>query len=179
MITPLDIIEFWYSERMSKTWFSATPAVDQEIRDKYATLWERAASGKLDEWQNSPEGCLALIIVLDQFPLNMYRGQEKSFATERRAVEVAWHAVKNNVDQRLKPEWLSFLYMPFMHSEFISEQNMAVNLFREAKLYANLEFAENHREIIRKFGRFPHRNKILNRDSTKEEIEYLNSSKAF
>ncbi len=178
-VTPKEIIDFWYSDSVKNQWFASTPELDMEIQEKYEEIWEKASSGELDEWSNHPDGCLALIIILDQFPLNMFRGQAKSFKTERKAIEVAWNARKNDFDQKIEKEKLAFLYMPFMHSEDLADQDMSVSLYRESKLDANISFAEHHREIIRKFGRFPHRNKILERESTEEEISYLASGNGY
>jgi len=164
---------------MKKYWFNSSPALDREIRDRYEKIWEAAKKGELDEWQNSPKACLALIILLDQFPLNMYRGEAKSFSTESLAIEMARDAVKKGFDKEINQSRLSFLYMPFMHSEKIDDQNLSVKLFTETGLESNLKFAEHHRDIIKRFGRFPHRNKALGRMSTPEEIAYLNSEKGF
>lgn len=178
-ITAKEIIDFWYSERIKNRWFDSTPELDKEILDKYQSVWEQAVAGEFYDWHKDAYGCLALVIILDQFPLNMFRGQAKSFASERQAVEVAWHAVKYNFDSHIDRDKLAFLYMPFMHSEHLSEQDLAVKLYREANLDANLKFAEHHRNIIRKFGRFPHRNIILGRESTEAELQYLASDGAF
>ena len=176
---PHDILEFWYSARISPHWFSSTPALDDEIRARYEGLWRRAASGELDAWSDTPEGALALAIVLDQLPLNMYRGEPASFATEQKAVAVAKLAVARGYDKRLPSDRVAFLYMPLMHSENLDDQDLSVNLFRAAGLAANLHFAEHHRGIVRRFGRFPHRNAILGRENTPEELEYLASAWAF
>jgi uncharacterized protein (DUF924 family) len=178
-ITSQNILDFWYSKEMQGRWFASTPVLDQEIRDKFEALWRKAAAGELDQWKDSPEGCLALIIVLDQFPLNMYRGKAVSFKTGQQAIDVAKHAIENGFDRRLTAERLAFLYMPFMHSENLEDQDLSVRLFEAAKLESNLRFALHHRELIRKFGRFPHRNSVLGRQSTSEETEYLASSEAF
>lgn len=177
--SPQDVIEFWYSENMRKRWFLSTPELDEEIRDKFEALWRKAAEGELDEWKSSPEGCLALIIVLDQFPLNMFRGEAKSFKTGQKAIEAARYALEKGYDRAIPIEKLTFLYMPLMHSEELEDQELSVKLFEEAHLESNLYFARHHREIIRKFGRFPHRNAILGRENTIEEIEYLKSKDAF
>jgi uncharacterized protein (DUF924 family) len=176
---PQELLEFWYSERISKRWFASTPALDDEIRVRYEALWRRGASGELDAWSDTPEGALALAIVLDQLPLNMYRGRPASFSTEQEAVAVARRAVARGDDKRLASERVAFLYMPLMHSENMDDQDLSVKLFREAGLTANLHFAEHHRGIVRRFGRFPHRNAILGRDSTPEELAYLASDTAF
>ena len=177
--TANDIIEFWYSPRIKKQWFASTPVLDQEIFKKYAKLWKYAASGGLDDWSDTAEGSLALIIILDQFPLNMFRNQAVSFSTEEKAIEVAAKAIKKNFQYQIEKNKRSFLFMPFMHSENLDDQNLSVKLYRLNELEANYRFAEHHREIIKKYGRFPHRNKILGRQSTDKEIVYLTSKEAF
>lgn len=179
MVTPEKIIDYWYSERLRRHWFSSTPELDAEIVNNYEPVWESARNGELDAWKGSPEGCLALVIILDQFPLNMFRGTAKAFSTERMAVEAAMHAIENQFDKQIAKDKLAFLFMPLMHSELLEEQDLSVRLFSESGLTENLKFANHHRELIRKFGRFPHRNKILGRESTEEEIAYLQSANAF
>lgn len=178
-VTPNDILEFWYSEKMRPGWFASTPELDAQIRAQHEPLWRAAAEGKLDDWKNSPEGCLALVIVLDQLPLNMFRGEARSFATEQQAVAICKHAIARGYDRSITPDRLAFLYMPLMHSESLADQDLCVKLFEQAGLDANLRFARHHRELVRKFGRFPHRNAILGRASSREEIEYLASKEAF
>jgi len=176
---PIDIIKYWYNDKIQKHWFASTPELDREIKNNYEQTWISAASGGLDEWKETPEGCLALVIILDQFPLNMFRGEAKSFLTERKAIEVALTAINSGFDKKLSIDRLSFLFMPFMHSEKIEEQDLSIKLYKEYNLLSNLSFAEHHREIIKKFGRFPHRNMILGRESTKEENDYLQSKDSF
>ena len=175
----IEIINYWYLERIQKHWFSSTPKLDKEILEKFEKIWEKAAIGELDKWQNSPESCLALIIILDQFPLNMFRGKAKSFQTERKAIKIAHKAINNAFDRKLDYDKLAFLFMPFMHSENIKEQELSVKLCKKYNLTKNIKFAKQHQDIIKTFTRFPHRNKILGRESTKEEEEYLLSEKAF
>ena len=122
---------------------------------------------------------LALVILVKQIPLNIYRGKPQSFATEQRARDVAQHAIDHGLDRSLADSHKVFLYMPFMHSENIDDQNKAVELFEQAGLKENLRFAKHHRQIIEKFGRFPHRNNILGRSSTTDEIDYLDSPVGF
>lgn len=177
--TPADILDYWYSGRMQKHWFASTPAIDQEIRDRYQALWAQAAAGELDHWQDTPEGALALSIVLDQLPLNMFRGQPDSFRTEQKAVAVAKRAIDKGFAEQLPKERLAFLFMPLMHSEKLEDQDLSVQMFRQFDLAANLRFAEHHREIVRRYGRFPHRNDTLGRESSPEEQAYLASREAF
>lgn len=174
-----EIIDFWYCDRIKKQWFVSTLELDQEILGKYGDLWETALAGDLDDWLSEPNGCLALIIVLDQFPLNMFRGTAKSFLSESKSIEVAKVAVSQHFEQKLDKDKLAFLFMPLMHSENILDQELSVSLFKQHDLQSNLRFAEHHRAIIRKYGRFPHRNSILGRNSTEAEIKYLESSEAF
>ncbi len=178
-ITPEEIIEFWYSDRIKSQWFASTPELDHEILDHYGNTWLEAAQGELDDWSNTALSSLALIIILDQFPLNMFRGQAKSFKTESKAIEVALHAIENDFDQHIEPDQLSFLFMPLMHSEDISHQELSVKYYQLNELDSNIRFAEHHRDIIKEFGRFPHRNEILGRESNQQESEYLASQRAF
>jgi len=177
MSTPSAVNNYWFSKRSQQFWFASTPEIDNEIKKNYEQLWELAASGKLNEWRDSPEGCVALIIVLDQFPLNMFRGSSRSFETEKIAIEVALEAIENGFDEELGNEMLLFLFMPLMHSENIDHQNLQVYLFE--KYNFNLEYSKHHRDLVKKFGRFPHRNEILERMSTMEELNYLLSDNAF
>lgn len=179
LFTPQDILDFWYSKEMQRRWFASTPDLDTSIREKYGLLWRQAAGGELDGWKETPESCLALIIVLDQFPLNMFRGKAESFKTEQLAVATTKHAIAMGFDRQLPAERLGFLYMPLMHSENLADQDLCVSLFEAARLENNLRFARHHRELIRRFGRFPHRNHIIGRQSTQAEIEYLSSQEAF
>lgn len=178
-IKPDEIIEFWYSSRIKEQWFSATVDLDREIETKYAFLWKQASRGDLSAWLETAKGCLALAIILDQFPLNMFRGKPESFSTEAMAIEVVQHALDKEYDKQLQPHLLPFLYMPLMHSENIKDQEYSVALFKATNLKSNLEFAEHHKNIIEMYGRFPHRNEILGRESTEQELAYLNSKHAF
>ncbi len=174
-----EIITFWFSERVRPMWFRSTPEFDDEVRERFLETWQRAAAGGLEHWRQSAEGMLALIIVLDQFPLHMFRGKAESFSTADQALVVAAEAVVKGLDRELEYGQLPFLYMPFMHSEKLDDQNRSVALFEAAGLEENLRFARHHRELIRRFGRFPHRNAILGRPSTAEELDYLASKEAF
>ena len=174
-----DILNFWYTPPMSQHWFSSTAAIDADIRTRFESTWVAAKTGELDAWKQTPEGCLALCIVLDQFPLNMYRGQALSFSTEQQAIAITKQALAQGFDQQLPPERLMFLYMPLMHSEQLADQEASVRLFAAAGLMDNARFAEHHQGIVQRFGRFPHRNAALGRESTPAELEYLNSKEAF
>jgi len=174
-----EILDFWFSDEVRKLWFNSTPEFDASLRERFLPLWRRAGRGELDHWQENAAGCLALVILLDQFPLNMFRAEAQSFATEAQSRDVAQLAVDKGFDQALEAKQCAFLYMPFMHSEALADQQRALELFDQPGLEDNLRFARHHHGIIEKFGRFPHRNQVLGRDSSAAEIEYLNSKEAF
>jgi len=169
--TPETILAFWREAGPDK-WFTRDNAFDADIRDKFLPTYEAAAAGKLAEWEATPEGALALCIVLDQFPRNMFRGDARTFAADARAREVANRALKRGYDQDIPAEDRGFLFLPFMHSEDLTDQNRCVELYRAAG-HENMKYAEQHRDIIRRFGRFPHRNAILGRTTTPEEQAFL------
>ena len=176
---PQEVIDYWYSPRLRPHWFHATREIDREIAERYGALWEEATKGGLDGWIDTPQGCLALAIVLDQFPLNMFRGDKRCFSSESMAIAVAKQAIGNGLDKLIEKDHLIFLYMPLMHSEDLEDQELSVRMFKAAGLRENAVFAEHHRDIVRRFGRFPHRNEILGRESTEKEVEYLDSKEAF
>lgn len=173
------VLAFWFTKPISVHWFSSTPQIDQKITDDYQSKWVQAKSGEFDDWKVSANGCLALCILLDQLPLNMFRGKAKSFSTEQQAVSIAKHAIEIGLDAEISNERVSFLYMPLMHSENMEDHDLAIKCFAKANLEGNLRFAKHHRGIVEQFGRFPHRNEALGRTSSPAEIEYLNSDKAF
>lgn len=179
----IDILNFWFNKPMSEHWFSSTPEIDQQITDRYETVWLSAKAGELDHWrlseENSADGCLALCIVLDQMPLNMFRGTAKSFSTEQQAVGITKFAIENGLDEKISNDRVSFLYMPLMHSENMDDQHLAVKCFEKVELEGNLRFAKHHRGIVETFGRFPHRNEALGRESSQAEINYLDADNAF
>jgi uncharacterized protein (DUF924 family) len=174
-----EVLAFWFAPGMARRWFRSTPEFDQAIRSRFEATWRCAAESGLDPWSDTPGGALALVIVLDQFPLNMFRGLPQSFATEQKAVAVTLAAVERGFDRQLPHERLAFLYMPLMHSELLAHQDRSVELFEAAGLEDNARFARHHRDLIRRFGRFPHRNAILGRRDTAEEAAYLASKEAF
>ena len=176
-ITPSDVLDYWFSEKSKQFWFASTPQVDNEIKVRFESVWEKAAEGEYSQWRETADGSVALIVILDQLPLNMFRSDPKGFQTENMAVEVALNAINNGFDEELNDEKLLFLFMPLMHSENIDHQNLQVYLFD--KYNFNLEFSKHHRDLVKKFGRFPHRNQILGRMSTMEELDYLLSDNAF
>ena len=165
------VLEFWFrGEEERKEWFTKSDAFDEEIRARFLPLHEEAARGELARWKDSPRDCLALIVVLDQFPRNMFRGSPRAFSTDALALEAAKHAVAVGFDKTLNAAERSFVYLPFEHSESLADQETALKLFEG---HANYEWAHKHWEIVRRFGRFPHRNAVLGRQSTPAEIEFL------
>jgi uncharacterized protein (DUF924 family) len=169
----MEVLDFWFSEETRGRWFEPTPAFDREIRERFADLWARAARGELKDWEQSPEGCLALCVLLDQMPRNMFRGTPRAYATDPRAREVAEGAIAKGFDRGLPPDRKHFLYLPFSHSERLGDQARALALFECAGLDEALVYIRGHLAIIRRFGRFPHRNAILGRPRTREELEFL------
>jgi len=177
--SPQSIVEFWFSDKVQPLWFQSTPEFDAELRDRFETVWQAAEQARLDDWAETPEGALALVILFDQIPLNIYRGDALCFATEAKSREIANLAIERRYDAQLTDDQKAFLYMPLMHSESIVDQDKAVALYEAAGLAGNLKFAQHHRDIVHRFGRFPHRNRILGRQSTEAEQAYLQSDEAF
>ncbi|MEL6277675.1 MAG: DUF924 family protein [Pseudomonadota bacterium] len=169
------VLAFWLNEVGRTGWFKTDPGVDQAIRDRFTSVYQAAARGDLDAWRATPAGALALIIALDQFPRNMFRDHAKAFATDAKARAVALEAISNGFDlQTPEPDRMMF-YLPLEHSEVLEDQDLCVSLISE-RLRSEQEgvrHAEAHRDLIRRFGRFPHRNEALGRPSTAEEAEFL------
>jgi uncharacterized protein (DUF924 family) len=176
-VTPLGVIQFWRDEVGEAKWFADDAALDADIRARYETLWRSARAGALDDWQASPEGALALAIVLDQFPRNMFRGTADAFATDARARAVVARAIAAGFDRRVPTALRSFFYLPFMHSEDIADQDRSVALFAErvGTDCVNYPYALGHRSTVARFGRFPARNTALGRATTPEEQTFLNA----
>lgn len=170
-----EIIHFWFSETEPVQWFQKNKDFDNLIRERFLVSYNMAKEGLSDEWQTNSEGCLALCILLDQFPRNMFRNTPQAFETDEKALRIAKSCVKNGLDQVLSPLKRRFIYLPFEHSETIEDQKKSLKLFETLKKDDPLgyEYALRHYEVIEKFGRFPHRNKILGRENTPEEEEYL------
>jgi len=172
-----EIVDFWFSDEVSPKWFNSTPEFDELLRQHYEKVWGLARAGTYDHWENEAESALALVLILDQFPLNMFREQARQYSTEAHARQVAAHAIELGLDQALTKPQRAFLYLPFMHSESLEDQNRSVELYEKAGLKDNLAYARHHRDVIIRFGRFPHRNAVLGRSSTPEEIEYLKKAR--
>ena len=173
------LLDFWFSEEVKKKWFNSTPEFDQQLKDTYESPWQQGVDGELESWTESADGCLALVILFDQLPLNMYRNRAESFSSEQLARNVADLAVLQGFDQQLPDDRKGMLYMPFMHSGNLEDQKRSIELFEKAGLKEAARFSHHHYGIVEKFGRFPHRNKALGRESTPAEIEYLDSDEAF
>lgn len=174
-----EIINFWFHTDTRKHWFDASEAFDERIRSVFAPLHRRAARGDLRIWETSAQGCLALCIILDQLPRNMYRGTKAAFATDAEALRVAERAIGLGFDRELDTEQKQFLYLPFMHSESVADQLRCYALYEAARLDEQLVHAKEHLEIIRRFGRFPHRNAALGRLSSEDERRFLQQHVGF
>jgi uncharacterized protein (DUF924 family) len=173
-VTPEQILAFW-REAGPARWYNKDAGFDAAVRSRFLGLWQKAAAGELSSWEASDDGALALVIVLDQFPRNMFRDDVRTYSSDALARHVAARAIARGADLRVEGALLEFLYMPFMHSEQLADQMRCVELFRKAGGAENLKYAENHAGIIRRFGRFPHRNRILGRITTSEEQAFLDT----
>ncbi len=167
-----DILAFWRAAGEEK-WFEKDEAFDRTIREKFLATYEAAANEQLNDWEKTPDGALALVIVLDQFPRNIFRSDPRAFATDPQALAIAGRALISGYDRKVEHALVPFLYLPFMHSENIADQRRCVDLFGRYGNPNNLKFAEIHQNIIERFGRFPHRNRLLGRTTTPEEQSFL------
>jgi uncharacterized protein (DUF924 family) len=165
------VLRFWFDEH-AKDWFAKNADFDAQIRERFQPLHDAAAAGRLAPWQEAPRSCLALVILLDQFPRNLFRGDARAFATDAPARVAARVILERGWDKAMTQSEQLFAYLPFAHSESLADQDLSCELMKgfEAELY---RYALRHREIIQRFGRFPHRNDILGRQSTPAEIEFL------
>jgi uncharacterized protein (DUF924 family) len=164
-------LEFWFrGGETRKQWFGENAAFDAEIRTRFLALHEEAASGARAHWRNSPGECLALILALDQFPRNLFRGDARAYASDALALEAARHAVDAGFDVAMLEVERMFVYLPFEHSENLADQERSLALFAGNP---NYDWAVRHWKIVQRFGRFPHRNAVLGRQSTPAEIEFL------
>jgi len=175
-VAPQDILEFWFGQDR-KAWFEKRPAFDEEIRTRFLETYEMALAGGLAAWRIAPKSCLALVILLDQFPRNMFRGTARAFAADALARDSALAILDQAWDKNMSADERMFAYLPFEHSESLADQERCLSLMREiagTPGTADLpQWAEKHLVIIRRFGRFPHRNAMLGRASTPEEAEFL------
>ena len=168
------MVTFW-REAGPKRWFAKDDAFDDEIRDRFLTTHEAAADGKLSAWEANADGALALLILLDQFPRNMFRGSARAFATDPLARAVTAGALVRGFDAQVDPTMRGFFYLPFEHAEDIADQERGLALYKASGDADGLKWAELHADIIRRFGRFPHRNAVLGRQTTPEEQAFLDS----
>lgn len=188
------VLNYWFGElksaddyatEKSKIWFGGGESVDNDIRNRFETLVVEASEHKLDNWITTPKGRLALIILVDQFPRNIYRGTPKSFAFDAQAAALTKEGLALGHDKQLFPVERAFFYLPLEHAENVEDQNLSVALFTQLadafptqNNHSNLDYAKRHQVIIERFGRFPHRNVILGRPSTCDEIEFLKTPKS-
>lgn len=171
-MTPAEILKFW-REAGPEKWFAKDEDFDAEIARRFGAVQREAAAGNLASWEDSAEGAYALLILLDQFPRNLYRGSAQAFASDHLAVEVAQRALAQGFDQRFPNPERRFFYLPFTHAEDLALQERCVTLSRASGDEDALKWAELHRDVIRDFGRFPHRNAVLGRETSPEEREFL------
>ena len=168
-----EILNFWFKECKPEQWFKKNEDFDQMIKNRFSSAIEDAINGKLDSWEETETGCLALIILLDQFTRNVFRDTPRAFAGDERALALSQLCFNNDYLTNLDIHRRQFMLMPMMHSENLAVQDAALPLFKKYASEKDYEYAEKHRDIIARFGRFPHRNVILGRKSTNEELEFL------
>ena len=179
------ILDFWFTPepgsaagKTQSRWFVPDPAFDRLCEARFLSSYEDAACGRLDDWKNRPRSCLALVLLLDQFPRNMFRNTARAFATDAKAREMSRPALASGFDRELSPLMRMFLYLPLEHSENLEDQWESVRLTstlaaENPDQAGSLNYAEQHLEVIRRFGRFPGRNRALQRQTTKEEMDFL------
>ena len=168
-----EILEFWFEEIDKSQWWTKDEKFDKSMKERFLEIHKKAVNCELYKWRKTGEGALAEIIVLDQFSRNMFRDKPESFAYDSLALALSQSAIGHGRDSELSPEKRGFLYMPFMHSESLVIHSVADTLFAKLGNPSSIDFEKRHREIIEKFGRYPHRNKILGRVSTPEEEAFL------
>lgn len=187
MAHPNEILEFWFGTldpahisyaSGRKIWFGKNAEFDNAIRQQFLATYQQAINHQLDDWAETPFGALALVLVLDQFPRNMFRHTPQAFASDAQAQQVAKRAIARGFDQALHPVQRIFMYLPLEHSEALTDQQQSVELFSTlstsyAEVMDTLDYAHRHRAVIEQFGRFPHRNAALSRESTVAELEFL------
>ncbi len=172
--TPGEVVAFW-TEAGPDRWFKKDDAFDAAVRDRFLATYEAAIADALAAWEVAAESALALVIVLDQFPRNMFRGSARTYAADPLALTVAGRALARGDDRTVDPALRTFFYLPFMHSEALADQEQCVALYRALGDAESLRYAEDHADIVRRFGRFPHRNDVLGRATTPEEQAFLDA----
>lgn len=175
-LQPEDVNRFWFEELTPAQQFKKSNKLDADIKTRFLPTWRRILAGETEEWRASAHGRLAEIIVLDQFSRNMFRGLASAFLADSVALILAQEAVRTNADKELDERQRTFLYMPYMHSESVKIHKQAMILFGDLP---NLDYEIKHKAIIDRFGRYPHRNEILGRESSAEEIEWMKSNPGF
>ncbi len=168
-----DVLRFWFGVLKPEQWWERDDTVDQEIKTRFAPVYLRLADEVPKSWLASPQGRLAAVIVLDQFPRNMFRDDPRAYASDAAALKLAKDTIDSGDDKKLATEQRSFLYMPFQHSEDLAVQEESVELFRSLGDANQIDFAEKHKQVIDRFGRFPHRNEVLGRETTAVEKLFL------
>ena len=168
-----EILRFWFEEIDQSQWWAKDDDFDKLIIERFSEVHAKATHCELFEWRENAKGRLAEVIVLDQFSRNMFRCSALAFANDSLALALSQEAISVKADKVLSPIERSFLYMPFMHSESLKIHEVAIDLFQKNGIQNNLDFELKHKQIIERFGRYPHRNSMLGRESTKEEIEFL------
>ena len=168
-----DILDSWFSPETQPNWFAKSDQFDQSLKEKFGDILEQASKAELWSWRKNADGRLAEILVLDQFSRNIFRDTPGAFAQDSLALALAQEAISQDLDKQLSPDQRSFLYMPFMHSESKLIHEFALKLFQRLGNPENLEYEIKHKIIIDRFGRYPHRNQILGRESTEEELSFL------
>jgi len=172
------VTRYWFEELRPEAWFRKDARVDAAIRERFAALHDEVAQLRPEQLATA-HACLAAVLVLDQFSRNMFRGSPRSFATDPLALAISQHAIAGGLDQQLTQQQRWFLYMPFQHSEDRAVQVRSIELFTQLNDPENLGYAHQHKEVIDRFGRFPHRNEVLGRVSTPEEIEFVATHRGF
>ena len=171
---PGDVLAFWQAAGPEK-WFKKDTVFDREIAQRFLSVWREAASGRLSAWEATPQGALALVIVLDQFPRNMFRADRRAYQADPIARAVADRAIARHYDIEIPPDLRRFLYLPFMHSEQLADQERCIRLAAGLGDDEFIKYADAHADIVRRFGRFPHRNAVLGRAVTPEERAFLDA----
>lgn len=170
-----DLLTFWFSKETKARWYASTPVFDDHCRQRFGDLAAKAARGELTDWEQKADGALALGLLLDQIPRNIHRASPKAFENDPTAVDVVARAIERGLDRLLSEERRNVFYLPFMHSEKLADQERGVQLYTELGNENGLAYAKDHADIIKRFGRFPHRNKIVGRTSTEEEQAFLDA----
>jgi uncharacterized protein (DUF924 family) len=174
MTTITAILDFWLDEVGAEQWFVKDEAIDRAVADRFNAVYEHAAAGLYDDWRWSPVGSLALLILLDQFPRNMFRDSCRAFATDAKARSLAKWALARDLDREMAEAARGFFLLPLQHSEHLADQMLCVSLTAERLPGSDSnEYAVQHRDIVQRFGRFPHRNAVLGRETTAEEAAFL------